>query len=148
LQGNNVTVGKLTGNGLITNGLHRYQIDNGHTSFAFNNTLVDESEDNWVGNVFTAAPGGTVLQSISFYFDGGVSGDPLNTLPDPTFYVALYIGEGAGMVVRAESINQVAVSVATPQWITIPFATPQIVAAGQLFTAAVLVNNVPTTIGP
>ena len=64
LSGSSNSIGTLTGSGTITNSLNLYQIDNNEIVAAFNNTIgtestADQAEDCWVGNVFTAADGGT-----------------------------------------------------------------------------------------
>ena len=144
LGGYSNSIGALTGSGTVNNSLHNYQIDNGSISDVFNNTLINECEDNWVGNVFTAAPTGTVLQSASFYTDDGALNS--TTLPNPEVSVALYTGAaGAGFTLVADSVNTVTLNANSGSWITVPFATPQIVAPGQVFTAAFLIDNVPLT---
>ena len=95
LAGYSQSIGALAGNGSITNYLYTYQIDNGSLSSYFNDTLGTESssnqaEDNWVGNVFTTAAGGTQLQSISF-FDTASTLDG-TTLASPSVTAALYTG--------------------------------------------------------
>ena len=88
------SIGALSGNGTITNILHQYQIDNGNGAGLpdFNNTLINEYEDNWVGNVFTSAPGGTELQSIAYF-----TGFNTNLLPSPYITAALYTGSRSGV---------------------------------------------------
>jgi hypothetical protein len=134
-----------------------YQIDNGQFTTNFNNTLGTETtsnqaEDNWVANVFTAKAGANLLTSISFLAgfaqigDGGL--DP-STLPSPFVTAALYTGApGAGLTLVAGSVNTVALNSPGSEFINVPFATPQMVATGQVFTAALLISDVPSTVFP
>ena len=153
LGGFSNSVGDLNGNGTVTNSLlNVYQIDNG--AFAnssgiitdFNLSLTGEPDDNWVGNVFTAAEGATSLDSISF-----ATGSPLNSsnLPSPFVTVALYLGSpGTGLTLINSSVNTVPLSALALQMITVPFAQPQNLPPGQVFTAAVLIDDVPSNVLP
>src|ERR1043165_5374813 len=148
LAGYSNPIGALTGSGTITNNLHLYQIDNGTVAFAFNNTLFTEAEDDWVGNVFTATAGGTRLSSISFFYNGGF-GDPINNLPSPLATAALYLGSpDTGLTLVPGSVNTAPINANAGEWIVVPFAAVQSVSAGQVFTAVVLINNVPASIFP
>ena len=142
LSGSSITIGSLTGSGTVTNNLLMYQIDNGIADYAFNNTLIDEAEDNWVGNVFTAATGGTVLNSITFKT---LASDLNNTtLPYPSIQSALYMGSPSSTLTLVPgSVNSVVLNSTAGQFVTVPFATPQYVSPGQLFTAALLIDGVP-----
>ena len=152
LAGASETIGALTGTGTVTNSLYTYQIDNGTVSYGFNDTLgtettSDQAEDNWVGNVFTAAAGGTQLQSISF-FDAASTLDG-STLSSPSITAALYTGSpGASLTLVPGSVNTVALNATAGNWITVPFASLQDIPAGQQFTAALLINDVPSSIYP
>jgi IPT/TIG domain len=144
LQGYSDAIGALQGAGKVTNNLASvtYQIDNGSTGLSFNNSLRFEPEDNWVGNVFTAATGGTQLLSVSFYD----SNPNLNgsTLLSPFVTAALYTGApGTGLTLVPGSVNTVALNATSAQWITVPFATLQYLPVGQVFTAALLIDDVP-----
>jgi hypothetical protein len=120
-------------------GQYVYQIDNGSVSSGFNNTFQIENEDNWVGNTFTAIPGATILNSIYFL-------DYSGNILDVT--AALYSGTpGSDLALVPGSVNTVQVSGAL-RWQTVPFATPQIVTTGEVFTAALLVDDVPENIFP
>ncbi len=143
MAGNSEFIGTLTGAGVITNDLHLYQIDNGVALTGFNDTLVqNESADNWVANVFTAAAVGTQLQSVSF-FDDSSNLDP-NDLPNPYITAALYTGSPAtGLTLIPGSVNNVALNSGTG-WITVPFASIQSLSPGQTFTAALLIDDVPS----
>ena len=154
LGGYSNSIGTLSGNGTVTNNLVTYQIDNGVTQQPFNDTLYSEAEDNWNANVFTAAAGGTQLQSITFVtesinFSGASTGLNSGNLPNPNITAALYLGSPAtGMTLVPGSVNTVPLNVPTGlQYVTVPLAAPQNIAAGQVFTAALLVDDVPNNIG-
>ena len=149
LGGYSTSIAALSGSGTVNNsqiGGILYQIDNGSVSTSFNNTLFSEAEDNWVGNVFTAGTEGTQLVSISF-----AAGDVLNssTLPSANVTAALYTGApGAGLTLVAGSVNTVALNAVQGQLVTVPFAVPQNVSPGQVFTAALLIDDVPANVLP
>jgi autotransporter-associated beta strand protein len=148
LAGFSNSIGALNGAGTVTNSLLStiYQIDNGTTAVGFNNTLFSESEDNWVGNVFTAVAGSTVLSSISFQTYSALNA---TTLPSPFVTAALYTGApGAGLTLVRSSVCTLPLNVAAGTFVTVPFATPQTLSAGQVFTAALLIDNVPNTTFP
>jgi hypothetical protein len=163
LNGFSSTIGALSGNGTVTNNLVTvYQLDNGQTiqsngSIYFsNNSSGTEAEDNWVGNVFTATAGATQLNSISF-----ASYQPLSAsnLPSPNVTVALYTGSpSTGLTLVPGSVNSVPLNTTggtatsstgfTYNLTTVPFATPQTLSAGQVFTAVVLIDDVPGSVFP
>jgi hypothetical protein len=128
-----------------------YQIDDGFINAIFNNSLGTETtpnlnEDNWVGNVFTAVSGANVLKSIAWLPGSDAFGNPL---PSLTITAALYTGApGAGLTLVPDSVNTVTLATTPFTFVNIPFAVPEVVAVGQVFTAALLINNVPDTIFP
>jgi hypothetical protein len=135
----------------------QYQIDNGQIDFGggtilgFNNTLGTETtpngaEDNWVGNVFTAVSGANLLTSIA-WLPGFISDG--TALPPLTVTAALYTGApGAGLTLVSGSVNTVTLSTTPITFVNVPFAATQFVATGQVFTAALLIDNVPGNIFP
>jgi autotransporter-associated beta strand protein len=141
LGGHSDAIGALNGSGTVTNNLVTYQIDNGITGLGFNNTLFAESEDNWVGNVFTAVTGGTQLLSISFQSFSALNASNLSS---PFVTAALYTGSPATTLTLVPgSVNKMALNTTGGGLITVPFAAPQIVSPGQVFTAALLIDDVP-----
>lgn len=128
-----------------------YQIDNGALATGFNNTLgtetsFNQAEDNWVGNVFTAAAGGSRLDSITFETFSDLNA---STLPSPFITAALYLGSpGSGLTLVSGSVNTVALNASGLSFVTVPFLTPQLVGSGQVFTAALLIDNVPSSVFP
>ncbi len=93
LGGISDTIGALYGSGTVTNLMTSvYRIDNGVVASYFNNSFTTEAEDNWLGNVFTAAAGATQLTSVSF-----LAGETINAsnLPSPYVTAALYTGAPA-----------------------------------------------------
>ena len=105
--------------------------------------------------MFTAAAGGTQLQSITFQsaqgvFHAGLSGLNASDLPNPYITAALYLGSPAtGLTLVPGSVNTVALNVpGGDQFVTVPFAAVQNVTAGQVFTAALLIDDVPSGIFP
>ena len=70
-------------------------------------------------------------------------------MPDPNISAALYTGApGAGLTLVPGSVNTVPLNAGPNEWVTVPFASLQNVPAGQQFTVALLINNVPNTIFP
>jgi hypothetical protein len=128
-----------------------YQLDNGFVSAIFNNSLGTETtpnlaEDNWVGNVFTAVSGANLLTSIAWLPGSDAAG---NALPALTVTAALYTGApGAGLTLVSGSVNTETLTTTPFAFVNVPFAVPQFVATGQVFTAALLIDNVPSTIFP
>ena len=147
LGGFSNSIGTLNGSGTVANSPTTvYRIDNGTPVGGFNNSLTTEAEDNWVGNVFTATAGATQLTSISF-----VNSSALNasTLPSPFITAALYTGSPAmGLTLVPGSVNTVALNSAAGQLITVPFAVPQTLTVGQVFTAVLFIDDVPNTVFP
>ena len=138
------SMGALTGSGTITNNA-QYQDDNGVAAASFNNSLFGtENEDSWVGNVFTGVAGETQLQSVSLFYPTFDTTD-LSTL-GLNITAALYTGSpSTGLTLIPGSVNTVPLTGASPEWITVPFATPQNITVGEVFTAALLVPNFPPT---
>jgi VCBS repeat-containing protein len=135
-----------------------YSIDNGHVRFGFNNTLGTETtpnmaEDAWVGNVFTAIYTGTRLDSISFAtpilsapYTGSLNA---TTLPSPFVTAALYTGSpGHNLTLVPGSVNTIGLNSVAGDVVTVPFASSQAVLPGQVFTAVLLIRNVPATTAP
>ncbi len=153
LGGFSNSVGALNGNGTVTNSItSTYQIDDGAlanssgTIFGFNNSLLGEAEDTWVGNVFTATAGATRIASVSFAAFTALNA---TTLPSPFVTAALYTGSpSTGLTLVPGSVNTVPLNAAAFQMVTVPFAVPQNLSAGQVFTAALLINNVPVGVFP
>jgi hypothetical protein len=151
---NSAKAGSITGTGSAAVADPVYQIDNGNLSAAFNNTLGTETnptqaEDNWVGNVFTAVAGANFLKSISFQTASFVA--PLNssTLPFPFITAALYTGApGAALTLVSGSVNTIPLNTVAGEYVTVPFAATQHVATGQVFTAALLIHDVPGYVYP
>ena len=126
-----------------------FQLDNNSIFESFNNSLSGEAEDNWVGNVFTA---GSTAQLSSITFSSGAALNSTN-LPNPFITAALYSGSPAtGLTLVPGSVNTVALNslniTAGGQLVTVPFAAPQSVTSGQVFTAALLIDNVPSNVFP
>ena len=134
----------------------QYQIDNGQFVSGgfvtgFNNTLGTETtsnqaEDNWVGNVFTARAGANFLTSISWLPGFNENGGALPTLSVTA--AAVHRHPGAGLTLVAGSVNTVTLSTTPGTFVDVPFAARQFVATGQVFTAALLIDNVPNNIFP
>lgn len=149
LGGYSVSIGALTGAGTVTNNLATYQIDDGtpdpNAPF-FNDSLFGpEPADDWVGNVFTATAGGTQLQSVSFYTDYTALNS--GSLPSPYATAALYTGApGQNLTLVPGSVNSITLNANAGTWITVPFAALQNIPAGDLFTAVILVHDVPGNI--
>ncbi len=143
LGGFSNSIGALSGNGTVTNDTTSvYQVDNG----AIGNELglTSTNGDLWFANVFTATPGAAQLQSISFLTSAELDS---RTLSSPVITAALYTGApGAGLTLVPGSVNQVPLNAAAGQLITVPFAAPQTVSPGQVFTAALLIENVPANL--
>jgi hypothetical protein len=123
-----------------------YQLDNGRTNTAFNNSAVTEAEDNWVANSFRVVPGGEILQSITFGL--GL----VNSLlpPGETVTALLYKGSsltnpnaGGGLQLITAATNSVPVVGGNLSFLTVPFATPVELNVGDVFYAALLMRNVP-----
>ena len=153
LGGFSNSISALSGSGTITNSqVQVYQIDDGAlrnsagTAFGFNNSLTGETEDNWIGNVFTAVAGATQLNSVSFATFSALSSAKL---PSPFVTAALYLGSPAtGLTLVPSSVKTVPLNAAALQMVTVPFALPQTLTSGQVFTAALLIDNVPTNVFP
>ena len=133
-----------------------YQIDNGQFTDIFNNTLGTETtsnqaEDNWVGNVFTAVAGASFLQSISFQAGFAQTGVEASI---PALCLPLHHGRAVHRRSRGRPdvgpwLGEYHTSEChAREFVTVPFATPQLVATGQVFTAALLIDDVPDTAFP
>ena len=147
------SIGALNGNGTVTNSrLNVYQIDDGsltnstNTIFGFNNSITANAEDNWIGNVFVASEGATQLSSVSFAVFQALNS---TNLPSPFVTVALYTGSpNTGLTLVQSSVNRVPLNAVADQMVTVPFAQPQNLPSGQVFTAAVLIDDVPVNVFP
>ncbi len=146
LGGYSSTISALTGNGSVTNGGYsNFQIDNNLVFQGFNNSFGTEVEDNWVANVFTTNLA-TQLNSISLTVNSALNS---TNLPSPFITAALYTGSpGTGLTLVPGSVNTVALNATSGQLVTVPFAVPQNMSAGQTFTAALLIKNVPGNVFP
>ena len=146
LNGINNTVGSLNGSGTVANAVSVFQIDNGAIFSGFNNSLSSApAEDNWVGNVFTATSPAS-LNSISFRTNSALNA---TNLPSPFVTSALYMGSPAtGLTLVPSSVKTVPLNAAAGQFVEVPFATPQNITVGQVFTAALLIKNVPVSVFP
>jgi hypothetical protein len=72
-----------------------------------------------------------------------------STLPSPFITAALYTGSpGNNLTLVPGSVNTVPLNATGFQFVTVPFASQQTVAVGQVFTAALLIYNVPATTFP
>ena len=73
----------------------------------------------------------------------------VSALPTLSVTAALYTGApGAGLTLVSGSVNTVTLSTTPLTFVDVPFAAPQFVATGQVFTAALLIDDVPNNIFP
>lgn len=121
---------------------YQYVLDDGTVQERFNNSELDDTEDNWVANAFQVVAGGTTLISIDF----GVGEDFTDQAVTAAIYMGTSVTDPSGLVRIATTeavVNAPAVSIAT-----ITLDSPVSLNEGDVFYAALLVRGVLPTAFP
>ena len=117
----------------------RYQLDSGAPTERFNNSEVDETEDNWVANSYQVVKGGTHIIAIEFPIGTAYSGKPASAVIYQGFDL-LDPSAGGGLV--RLSTTDLVLNTQIGDIVTVVLDTPVDLNVDDIFYAAVLIPQV------
>jgi hypothetical protein len=126
-----------------------YQLDSwpprSGTYEIFNNSAGTETESNWVANSFQVVTGGDRLTSLTFLTGANFVNQPASAV--------IYLGSSltnpnAGGGLQRISTTNTTLNTTRGTFVTIPFASPVDLPVGDIFYAALVIQNVPANVFP